>query len=99
MNCRNALAVAFAGVVGAAALRWPSPLFAAGTPTKRPAPADRRLVRAAAESKILEVKRFLGVESQLAWMFAHCFPNTLDPTVRLGMLGAEPDTCAITRDI
>jgi len=99
MNRRNALAVAFAGVVGAAALRWPSPLFAAGTPAKRPAPADRKFVSAAVESKILEVKRFLGVESQLAWMFENCFPNTLDTTVRLGVLGGEPDTFVITGDI
>src|SRR5260370_19218365 len=99
MNRRKGLAVVFAGVVGAAALRAPPTRAAAGKPTKRPASADRKFVSAAVESKILEVKRFLGVESELAWMFENCFPNTLDTTVRLGMLGGEPDTFVITGDI
>src|SRR5260370_9397355 len=99
MNRRNGLAVAFAGVVGAAAIRWPPHHLSVVKPTVCPGAGDRKFVDGAVESKILEVKRFLGVESQLAWMFENCFPNTLDTTVRLGVLGGEPDTFVITGDI
>ncbi|MBO4536542.1 MAG: glycoside hydrolase family 125 protein [Bacteroidales bacterium] len=51
--------------------------------SQRPAPADRLFVSTAVEQKIAEVTRQLS-NPRLAWMFANCFPNTLDTTVHFG---------------
>ena len=51
--------------------------------SQRPAPADRLFVSSAVEQKIAEVTRQLS-NPRLAWMFANCFPNTLDTTVHFG---------------
>jgi len=67
--------------------------------SKRPAPADRKFVSGAVETKIAEVTRFLGRDSQIAWLFENCFPNTLDTTVRDGMREGKPDTFLMTGDI
>ena len=45
------------------------------------------------------MKRALGPDSELAWMFENCFPNTLDTTVRVGTFDGKPDTFVITGDI
>jgi hypothetical protein len=40
-------------------------------------------------NKIVEVKRFLGADSELAWMFENCSPNTLDRTVRTAYINGK----------
>lgn len=65
----------------------------------RPPQADRLFKSKAVEA---EIKRVCGLltNPKLAWMFANCFPNTLDTTVhyRVGENG-EPDTFVYTGDI
>ena len=51
--------------------------------SQRPAPVDRLFVSQAVEQKIAEVTSLL-TNPRLAWMFANCFPNTLDTTVHFG---------------
>ena len=51
--------------------------------SQRPAPTDRLFVSRAVENKIVEVQRML-TNPRLSWMFANCFPNTLDTTVHFG---------------
>ena len=57
--------------------------FAQTIVSQRPAPADRLFVSRAVEEKIVQVQRQL-TNQRLAWMFANCFPNTLDTTVHFG---------------
>jgi meiotically up-regulated gene 157 (Mug157) protein len=38
-------------------------------------------------------------DSEIAWLFHNCFPNTLDTTVDFGTRNGEPDTFVITGDI
>jgi len=59
----------------------------------------RKFKSEAVEAQIVEVKRALGPDSELAWLFENCFPNTLDTTVRFGQLDGKPDTFVITGDI
>ena len=76
------------------------PLDAWSSTTRKSArPVSRIFVSPSIENKIDEVKRFLGEDSELAWMFENCFPNTLDTTVRLSYLNGKPDTFVITGDI
>ena len=51
--------------------------------SQRPAPDERLFVSKAVEAKIAEVTAQLK-NPRLAWMFANCFPNTLDTTVHFG---------------
>jgi meiotically up-regulated gene 157 (Mug157) protein len=74
-------------------------LFGAARQTNRPAVGQRKFTGEVVEAKIAEVKRFLGPDTELAWMFENCFPNTLDTTVRHGTLDGKPDTFVITGDI
>jgi len=50
------------------------------------------------EETIRRVSADIG-DPELAWLFGNCFPNTLDTTVDLGVLGGRPDTFVITGDI
>ena len=63
--------------------------------SQRPAPEERLFVSQAVEAKIDEVTALLANE-KLRWMFANCFPNTLDTTVH--PVG-EYDTFVYTGDI
>jgi len=85
--------------LAAATAGWPAALHAAERTSKRPAPGDRKFRSDAVEAKITAVKAELGSDSELAWMFENCFPNTLDTTVRFGQLDGKPDTFVITGDI
>ncbi|HEV8367269.1 MAG TPA: glycoside hydrolase family 125 protein [Pyrinomonadaceae bacterium] len=67
-------------------------------PNVRPAPSQRKFVSEAVEAKIAEVKRVIA-DSELAWLFENCFPNTLDTTVTFGSRGNRPDTLVVTGDI
>lgn len=48
--------------------------------SRRPAEEDRLFRSEAVENKIAEVQSLL-TNKRLAWMFANCYPNTLDTTV------------------
>ena len=67
---------------------------------QRPAEEDRLFRSEAVEAKIAEVQELL-TNPRLAWMFANCFPNTLDTTVhfRKDEEDGMDDTFVYTGDI
>lgn len=80
--------------------------------SKRPPVAERLFVSDAVEAKICEVQKLLSGNPRLAWMFANCFPNTLESTVHYREIpkgnlplgegepeGVEDDTFVYTGDI
>ena len=71
---------------------------AAQYPTRRPPAGKRKFTSEAVEAKIVEVGKSIA-NPELAWLFENCFPNTLDTTVRTGILGGKPDTFVVTGDI
>lgn len=78
-----------------------TPAFAGATPelaSKRPAPADRRFVSKAVEREIARVSKQIA-DPKLRWMFGNCYPNTLDTTVKMGVVDGKPDAFVITGDI
>jgi meiotically up-regulated gene 157 (Mug157) protein len=97
LNRREAVKLAGMGI--AAVATGPQMLFGEARQSNRPAAGERKFTSGAVEAKIAEVKRFLGPDSELAWMFENCFPNTLDTTVRHGTIEGKPDTFVITGDI
>jgi hypothetical protein len=68
-------------------------------PSKRPPRAERLFVSEAVEAKIREVQKLLSGNPRLAWMFANCFPNTLESTVHYRVVDGEDDTFVYTGDI
>jgi uncharacterized protein len=67
--------------------------------SRRPAESDRRFTSPAVERTIQRVDSQLR-DRELAWMFANCFPNTLDTTVTLAKDEAgRDDAFVITGDI
>lgn len=78
-----------------------TPAFAADKPafvSKRPAPADRRFVSKAVEREITRISSKIA-DPKLRWMFINCYPNTLDTTVKMGVVDGKPDAFVITGDI
>ena len=66
---------------------------------QRPAEEKRLLTSEAVEKEIARVCGLLTNE-RLRWMFANCFPNTLDTTVHYGEdADGNPDTYVYTGDI
>ena len=65
---------------------------------QRPAEEERLFTSAAIEAEIEKVCSMLTNE-RLAWMFANCFPNTLDTTVHYRKLDGKDDTFVYTGDI
>lgn len=61
----------------------PSIISAQNYESKRPAPESRLFVSQAVENEISKVQSQLA-NPRLSWMFANCFPNTLDTTVHFG---------------
>jgi meiotically up-regulated gene 157 (Mug157) protein len=78
------------------------PAFSAKPPamkeSKRPAPRMRKFRSRAVEETIKEIESYLG-DSELAWLFGNCFPNTLDTTVTYSEKDGRLDTFVITGDI
>ena len=68
-------------------------------PSKRPLVAERLFTSDAVEAKIREVQKLLSGNPRLAWMFANCFPNTLESTVHYRVVDGEDDTFVYTGDI
>jgi hypothetical protein len=50
------------------------------------------------EQTVETVRRAIA-DPELGWLFANCFPNTLDTTVDHGTVDGKPDTFVITGDI
>ena len=71
---------------------------AAKFPSRRPPPAERRFTSPAVEAEIKRVGAMIA-DPELAWLFANCYPNTLDTTVKLGTFGGKADAFVITGDI
>ena len=68
--------------------------------SKRPPAASRLFTSSAVEKKIREVQKVLRHNPKLAWMFANCFPNTLESTVHYRQLpNGDDDTFVYTGDI
>lgn len=66
--------------------------------SRRPAPADRRFRSESVEETITRVSRDIA-DREVAWLFANCFPNTLDTTVFTETVEGKPDTFVVTGDI
>lgn len=65
----------------------------------RPEPQDRLFTSEAVEKKIVDVCGMLE-NPRLKWMFANCFPNTLDTTVHTAEdIDGQPSTFVYTGDI
>jgi meiotically up-regulated gene 157 (Mug157) protein len=67
-------------------------------PGRRPAPADRHFTSPAVEREIARVSARIG-DAKLRAMFANCYPNTLDTTVRMSTVDGAPDAFVLTGDI
>ncbi len=89
-------------VVAGVAITAGVPAFSTGRSAKRtsnrPATKLRKFRSKAVEETIREIESFLG-DSELAWLFGNCFPNTLDTTVNFSVKANKPDTFVITGDI
>ena len=83
---------------GAALAILPSGARAADLPSRRPAPADRRFTSPAVEREIARISALIA-DPELRWLFANCYPNTLDTTVKMGMVDGKADAFVITGDI
>lgn len=66
--------------------------------SRRPPAGERRFTSDAVEATIRRVSRDIA-DPELGWLFANCFPNTLDTTVHHGTVDGRPDTFVITGDI
>jgi meiotically up-regulated gene 157 (Mug157) protein len=66
--------------------------------SQRPPVNDRLFRSEAVEKKIKEVCKLLK-NAKLSWMFANCFPNTIDTTVHYRVQDGKDDTFVYTGDI
>lgn len=66
--------------------------------SNRPPKDERTFKSDAVEELISEVKRSIA-NTELAWMFENCYPNTLDTTVDYEVIDGKPDSFIITGDI
>ena len=67
MNRREAIKLAGMGIAAVGAR--PRMLFGEAKQSNRPAAGQRKFTSEAVEAKIAEVNRFLGPDTELAWMF------------------------------
>lgn len=97
---RAALKAVSAGAAAGWIERLMGQTAAVGSDTKsrRPLAAERKFRSVAVEQRIIEVSRKIA-DPRLAALFANCFPNPLDTTVRAGRFEGKPDTVVITGDI
>ena len=91
---RGVLSVGLGGVALAVAPGRAEPALA----SQRPASAARCFVSPAVEREIVRISALIA-DPKLRWMFANCYPNTLDTTVRMGVVDGAPDAFVITGDI
>ncbi len=67
-------------------------------PVVRVPEKDRHFTSPVIEKTIRKMQRKIN-DSELAWLFGNCFPNTLDTTVEYQEIDGRPDTFVITGDI
>lgn len=67
--------------------------------SKRPPVEERLFSSKIIEKTIKEMQKKLKGNPKLAWMFANCFPNTLETTVHYRVIDGEDDTFVYTGDI
>lgn len=67
-------------------------------PVVRTPAASRKFNSTAVEAAIAEFKSKVK-NTEVAWLFENCFPNTLDTTVTYKVRNGKPDTYVITGDI
>jgi meiotically up-regulated gene 157 (Mug157) protein len=89
---------AIVGSAAGAALAASPALAAAPLPSKRPPVKERLFTSRAVERENARVSAKIG-DPKLRWMFANCYPNTLDTTVRMSTVDGAPDAFVITGDI
>ncbi|MDY6408295.1 MAG: glycoside hydrolase family 125 protein, partial [Prevotella sp.] len=69
-------------------------------PSKRPPVEERLFTSEKIEKVISDVQKKLRKNPRLAWMFANCFPNTLETTVHYRKTAdGDDDTFVYTGDI
>lgn len=66
--------------------------------SNRPQAQKRTFVSKAVENQLLQIKSKIK-DPEIAWMFENCYPNTLDTTVKHGIINGKLDTFIITGDI
>lgn len=99
MNRQDFLRFAGMGVVASMVANYAgASVLAGGYPEVRPAVKNRKFVSSRVEAVINEVSQNLK-NRELAWVFANCYPNTLDTTVDYELVNGVPDTYVITGDI
>jgi uncharacterized protein len=90
------------GIIAAGLLTSSSLLNAMGSSqsfiSKRPPVGQRKFTSKAIEEIIARTTKQIK-DTELAWMFGNCFPNTLDTTVEFKKINGVPDTFVITGDI
>lgn len=87
-----AAGIAFAGA-------GPAVRAATAYSSRRPEAVRRRFTSPAVEATIARASAAIG-DPEVAWLFANCYPNTLDTTIiATGTVDGKPDTYAITGDI
>ncbi len=93
---KGALATAGISILANTGTAWATK----GTDFKslRPTVGNRTFTSKAVEQTIKTVKKGIS-NSELAWMFENCYPNTLDTTVDFEMIDGKPDAFIITGDI
>lgn len=62
-------------------------------------PVDKRTFVSPAVEKMIEEISAKISDPKLRWLFANCFPNTLETTVKFRIKNGQPDTFVITGDI
>ena len=97
LGTAGAVAVALAEGVGVLPEGAPR-AQAAEFVSRRPLPRDRRFSSPAVETEIARVSAQIA-DPELAWLFANCYPNTLDTTTEVGTMNGRPDTFILTGDI
>ncbi len=75
-----------------------SPVFASDFPQVRVPSSQRKFNSPAIEATIERMKGSIK-DTEMAWLFENCFPNTLDTTVHFKLKEGRPDTFVITGDI
>jgi meiotically up-regulated gene 157 (Mug157) protein len=91
---RSASLLAASPWLGSSLLASGAPAF----PVVRPAASQRRFRSQAVEAAITEFNAKVK-DPELGWLFANCFPSTLDTTVTYSQRDGRPDTYVITGDI
>jgi uncharacterized protein len=86
--------IAITGALSAAPAIGAAPKF----PSRRLRLDERCFISPAVEAEIKRVSAMIA-DPEIAWLFANCYPNTLDTTVKLGTAAGKPDAFVITGDI